>query len=316
MKLASFAAEGRDRIGFVAANGRLIDLAEVLDAAPATMIELIEGGEALLASVRAAAAAHAEQPGSVQGFAADGVTWHPPVRRPSKICCVALNNSTLDEIKISAPSHPAFFIKPWTALVGHGQPIVLRPQYGVTHPEPELAVIIGKQTRRIEPEQGNDAVFGYAIHNDITSVSMRNEDSFHFRYGKPKGDGTYEMVEGHTSYAGRYKGADTFAALGPWIVTRDEIDDPLTLDVRCDIAGENFNEDNTASLTHSVPKVIAFISQHQTLMPGDVISMGTAIHSAGEVARPLTSGDLNRLGGPVTVTISGIGTLSNPVERD
>lgn len=327
MKLVSFAQGGRDRIGFVVDDGTLVDLADAFEAAaaatgsampepPGDMIALIEQGDAMLAAVRAAHGHVADRRGEVPAFDPQTVTWHPPVRRPSKICCVALNNAALDQIKISAPDHPAFFLKPHTALVGHRQPIVLRKEYGITHPEPELAVIVGRRTKDASLEEAREAVFGYSVHNDVTSVGMRNEDSFHFRFGRPKDDGTFDMVEGHTSYAGRYKGSDTFAALGPWIVTRDEIADPHDLDVHCEIVSETFSEDNTRNLTHSVPEVIAFISRFQTLLPGDVISMGTALNPQGETGKPLTMGDLNRLGGPVTITIAGVGTLSNPVTRD
>jgi len=327
MKLVSFAQGGRDYIGFALGDSVLVDLATAFEvaakatgsampAAPADMIALIAQGEEMLAAVRAAHDHVAANCNAVEGIDPRSVTWYPPVRRPSKICCVALNNAALDQVKISAPDHPAFFIKPFTALVGHEQPIVLRKEYGITHPEPELAVVIGRPTKDVGVAEAREAIFGYSVHNDITSVGMRNEDSFHFRFGRPKKDGTFEMVEGHTSYAGRYKGSDTFAALGPWIVTQDEIADPHDLDVTCEIVAERFSEDNTRNLTHSVPEVIAFISRFQTLLLGDVISMGTALNPQGETGRPLTMGDLNRLGGPVSVTIDGIGTLSNPVARD
>lgn len=324
MKLVSFSAQGRDRIGFVDKLGRLVDLAEAWPQAaparsqqpcPSDMIALIEAWPQLARTVTGLTQRIDDDPAPVPAYEPTAVEWLPPVRRPTKICCVALNNAALDAIKISAPRHPAFFIKPSTALVGHGQPIELRPYYGIVHPEPELAVVIGKRTRDVSVEQAAAAVFGYSVHNDVTSVGMRMEDSFHFRFGKPRPDGSTEMIDGHTSYAGRYKGSDTFAALGPWIVTKDEIADPHALRVTCSVAGESAMDDNTRNLNHSVVQVISFISMHQTLLPGDVISMGTAMHPAGETERPLTAFDMNRLGGPVSVTIEGIGTITNPVTR-
>ncbi len=322
MRLASFSYAGRNRVGFVAQSGALIDLADALAATgqssqpcPADMIALIESWPALSRAVAIAIERVNENQHLVAAHDASAIAWLPPVLRPTKICCVALNNAGLDAIKISAPKHPAFFIKPSTALVGHGQPIELRSYYGIVHPEPELAVIIGKRTRDVSVEQAAAAVFGYSVHNDVTSVGMRMEDSFHFRFGRPRPDGSTEMIDGHTSYAGRYKGSDTFAALGPWIVTKDEIADPHALRVTCSVAGEPAMDDNTRNLNHSVVQVISFISQYQTLLPGDVISMGTAMHPGGETRRPLTAFDMNRLGGPVSVTIEAVGTITNPVTR-
>jgi 2-keto-4-pentenoate hydratase/2-oxohepta-3-ene-1,7-dioic acid hydratase in catechol pathway len=327
MKLASFSAGGRERLGIVLDNGRLADLQDVLrfaqddsdrrfPPAPADMIALIEQGDWFLDAVAAAKTAADARPGGVATFAPEEVAWQPCVRRPTKICCLALNNSSLDEVKISAPKHPAFFIKPSTALVGHRNDIVMRSYYGITHPEPELAVIIGRVTKDVSPTKAAAAIFGYSIHNDITSIGMRNEDSFHFRWGKPKEGGGFDLIDGHTSYAGRYKGSDTFSALGPYLVTKDEIRDPHDLRVTCSLAGELAMDDSTKNLTHSVYETISFISRFQTLMPGDVISMGTALHPAGEAAKPLSTFDLNKLGGPVTVSIDGLGTLENPVRRN
>ena len=100
--------------------------------------------------------------------------------------CLALNNRALDAIKIRAPTdHPAFFLKPFTALTGHRTPIRMRASYGLTHPEPELAVVIGRTIRDESADKTMEAVFGYSIVNDITSVGMREEDSFSVRYFKP-----------------------------------------------------------------------------------------------------------------------------------
>jgi 2,4-diketo-3-deoxy-L-fuconate hydrolase len=327
MKLASFSVAGGDRLGVLLDDERLADLSDLLRVAnaegerrfppsPTDMIALIEQGDWFLDAIAAAKDVAGGRPSEVQTFAPDEVDWHPCVRRPTKICCLALNNSALDEIKISGPKHAAYFIKPSTALVGHRNDIVMRSYYGITHPEPELAAIIGRRVKDVSVKQAAGAIFGYTIHNDITSIGMRNEDSFHFRFGKPMDNGGHEMVDGHTSYAGRYKGSDTFAALGPYLVTKDEIKDPHNLRVTCSLGGELAMDDSTRNLTYSVFEAVAFISRFQTLMPGDVISMGTALHPAGEAKRPLGSFDLNKLPGPLTVSIEGLGTLENPIRRN
>jgi 2-keto-4-pentenoate hydratase/2-oxohepta-3-ene-1,7-dioic acid hydratase in catechol pathway len=247
-------------------------------------------------------------------FSPTDITWHPPVRRPSKICCLALNNSANSDRILRGPKHPAMFTKPASALVGHGGAIECKPQYGRTHPEPELAVVIGKTAKSIRAADAYDYVFGYTIHNDITSPTMRGEDTFQYRAIHPKGDdpGQIEYVDTWVSYPGRYKCADTFACMGPWLVTKDEIPDPHALGVSCLHKERVVTQDTTANLTHKVPEVLAFLSDYLTLWPGDIVSMGTALaKSSGGGA--IQNIDLNRLGGPVSVVIERIGTLSNNV---
>lgn len=321
MKLASFGAEGKDRIGAEVEPGQLIDISEALEAMkapgaaalPGDMIGLIEAGPAVLSSVARAMQFARAKPRAVRRFAADSITWHPPVRRPSKLCCVAMNNSAMDERKIKCPSHPAYFEKTQSALVGHGQPIRMRPAYGRTHPEPELAVVISRRTRDVTASQALQSVFGYTIHNDITSPDMRTEDSYHYRSITPSKivPGETELIDTHTSYTGRYKGSDTFSPLGPFVVTPDEVGDPHNLNVSCTVAGETITTDNTSGYNHKVAEVISFISRFQTLLPGDIVSLGTATRKGS--GRPLQHGDLNKLGGPVSVTIEKLGTLTNPV---
>ena len=321
MRLASFRAADRDRIGVVLEGGDLIDLADALratgmsdDTVPRTMLELIESESVTLAVIRDAVARVVGSSAAVAQFSPNDVVWHPPVRRPSKICCLALNNSANTDRILRGPKHPAMFTKPASALVGHGGAIECKPQYGRTHPEPELAVVIGKTAKSIRAADAYDYVFGYTIHNDITSPTMRGEDTFQYRAIHPKGDdpGQIEYVDTWVSYPGRYKCTDTFACMGPWLVTRDEIPNPHALAVRCYHQDRLVTQDTTANLTHKVPEVLAFLSEYLTLWPGDIVSMGTALaQSAGGGA--VQNIDLNRLGGPVSVVIEGIGTLTNTV---
>jgi 2-keto-4-pentenoate hydratase/2-oxohepta-3-ene-1,7-dioic acid hydratase in catechol pathway len=326
MKLASFTAGNVDRFGAVTGSGGLVDLTEAFramdgiaagaaDTFPRNMVEFIEAGPALLQKTQAALAFAAKNPAAVPVYAAGDVTWHAPVRRPSKILCVANNNTAFQDTIMKGPETPAFFVKSAAALTGHNQPIELRPSYGVTYPEPEVGVIIGKKVKDISPSEVLDAVFGYTVHNDITSASMREMDTFHYREAMMR-DGKKQIVESHASYAGRYKGSDTFAPQGPWIVTKDELTDPHGLKVECWIAGELWYTDNTRNLKHLMPAVISFMSHYQTLLPGDIISLGTAADPGGETGdKPQVVTDLNRLGGPVVISIEGIGTLTNEVQK-
>ncbi len=253
-----------------------------------------------------------------QGRAIGGgdLEWLPPVTRPGKVLCVALNNSANVDRIMSGPNHPAAFIKPASSLLGHGQPIRLKKQYGRVHPEPELAVVIGTGGTDITAVAALGHVFGYTIINDLTSPTMRAEDTFHYRAIHPKSDGSagIEYVDTWVSYPGRYKGTDGFGPIGPWITTADSVPDPHALTVSCLHQGRLVTRDSTANLLHKVGDVISFLSSYLTLEPGDIIAMGTALKPSATGGSAIQNVNLVALGGPIEVTISGLGTLSNPVE--
>ena len=294
MKLASFHADGRDRVGMAVSETELAEL-DVRD-----MLEVIEGKPAVPTR---------------NVFPLGKIRWLPPVPRPSKIVCLALNNSANADRILKGPKHPASFIKAANALTGHNEPIVIRPDYGRVHPEPELAVVLGRRAKDIAAADAYGHVFGYTIHNDITSPTMRGEDTFHYRAIHPKKGAASEIeyVDTWTSYPGRYKGSDTFSPMGPWLVTRDEIADPHALTVSCLHKGELVTEDSTGNLFYKVPEVLAFLSHYMTLEPGDIVSMGTALKRSAPGSRAVQNVELDKLGGPVSVRISGIGELTNPV---
>jgi 2-keto-4-pentenoate hydratase/2-oxohepta-3-ene-1,7-dioic acid hydratase in catechol pathway len=321
MKLASISHQGANHIAAQIDDATLIDLTKAVEGLkgkrpddwPQDMIALIEGGPAMLDTVRVAVKWAESNPGAAR-IPVSEVKWQPPVRRPSKLCCLALNNSANADRIMSGPKHPAIFIKAANALIGHDEAIEVKAHYGRVHPEPEMAVVIGKTAKEIKAADAYDYVFGYTVHNDITAPNMRGEDTFHYRAIHPKKDGTndIEYVDSYTSYPGRYKGSDTFSPMGPVIVTRDEIADPHNLVVTCSHKGELITEDNTMNLFHKVPQVLEFISGYITLLPGDIVSMGTALKRTGG-GKAVQNVDLGKLGGPITVTIEKIGTLSSNV---
>jgi 2-keto-4-pentenoate hydratase/2-oxohepta-3-ene-1,7-dioic acid hydratase in catechol pathway len=325
MKVASFFAAGRERFGVWTEAG-LIDCSRAgattatasspEPTRPDSVLELIEAGEAGLAGVETLLLRARQSPHEVEVFAADAVLWRAPVLRPSKVCCVAFNNSANSGRILSGPEHPALFTKPASALVGHLGAIECRREYGRVHPEPELAVVIGKRAKNITAAAAYQHVFGYTIHNDITSPTMRNEDTFHYRAIHPR-DGDHreiEYVESWVSYPGRYKGSDTFACVGPWIVTKDEIPDPHALQVTCRHGDTLVTDDNTENFFFKVPELLQFISRYMTLEPGDIVSLGTALRKSAQ-GSAVQNIDLNRLGGPISITIDGIGTLTNTVSH-
>ncbi|HET7130871.1 MAG TPA: fumarylacetoacetate hydrolase family protein [Gammaproteobacteria bacterium] len=317
MKLASLRYRDRDVVAVELADGTLAAVDDLLPAAAGggafDMLHVIRGGAPLLAEI--AAAARSTRGATVPRFEAGAVTeWYPPVRRPGKICAVAMNNSASNERKVSAPDHPAFFLKPSSCLVGHKQAIRVRSYYGSVHPEPELALVIGRAARDVAARDALDAVFGYTIFDDITGNGMRAEDRFHYYalYPKKGSPNETERVEQHLSYAGRYKGSDTFGVLGPWLVTKDEIANPDDLAVRCKVGGELVADDSTRYYNYKVAEVVSFISQFHTLEPGDVISLGTAF-KPGATRKSIHTANFQTVEGPVEISIEGLGVQENPV---
>ena len=143
---------------------------------------------------------------------------------------------------------------------------------------------------------------------------MRAEDRFHYWavYARKERPNETERVEQHLSYAGRYKGTDTFGAMGPWLVTSDEITNPDDLAVHCKVAGETVAEDSTRYYNYKVAEVVSFISQFHTLHPGDVVSFGTAFKPAVN-RKSIHHANFQTVSGPVEITIDGLGTQRNPV---
>jgi len=319
LRLASVRIGDRDVVALSLDEDRVVPL-EVLrelsgnheNRFPCSMRELIAGGRDMLATIEAAAVRARESGADALAVVPD--TWYPPVRHPGKVLAVAMNNSASNERKISAPDHPAFFLKPPSCLIGHGDAVRIRPYYGSVHPEPELALVIGRRARDVAPEEALDFVFGYTIFNDITSNGMRAEDRFHYWaiYADPDNPDQTRRVEQHLSYAARYKGTDTFGVLGPWLVTAGEIENPDELHVECCVGGEVVADDNTRYYNFKVAEVLSFISQFQTLEPGDVISLGTAF-KPGAGRKSIHQANFQTVAGPVCVSIEGLGRQENPV---
>jgi len=207
----------------------------------------------------------------------DSLRLLPPML-PGKIICVGRNyEAHAQEHGSQVGELPILFLKPGTSLIGPGDPILLPPQSQQVQHEAELAVVIGKRGRWIEPGDAMAYVFGYTIANDVTARDLQRADV------------TWT----------RGKGFDTFCPLGPWIETEF---DPADVLITCHVSDELRQMASTRDMVFSVPRLIAFISSVMTLEPGDVILTGT----------PAGVGDL-RAGDNVSITIEGLGTLTNPV---
>ncbi|MEM8858331.1 MAG: fumarylacetoacetate hydrolase family protein [Chloroflexota bacterium] len=321
MKLAQFHYMDEDRIGVALGDSLIVDLHEAAAGLklpfnfPYTMRELISFGSVAQESVRFVLFQSERYPHRVKPIPLTDIEWLPPVQRPGKVVCVALNNSTMNDRKIQAPDHPIYFLKPSSCLVGHQQPIELYNYFGTVHPEPELAVIIGEEAHRVTAADALDYVYGYTVFNDITGSGMRMEDYVQYRstYADPENPEQTIDKTVHLTYSARYKGCDTFGPLGPWLVTKNEVADPDNLDVFCKMNGQVVAEDNTSYMNHSVAEVIAHVSRFHTLEPGDVVAMGSAFRPGASSRRSLTTVDLQKENGPCEVDIPGIGRLVNPI---
>ncbi|HTS74697.1 MAG TPA: fumarylacetoacetate hydrolase family protein [Bryobacteraceae bacterium] len=211
-----------------------------------------------------------------------------PIPSPPKFICVGLNyRDHAAEIGLEIPKVPTIFSKFSSAVIGPGEPIVLprvsqRPDY-----EAELAFVIGRGGRHVPAARAMDHVFGYTIAND---VSARD----------------YQMA---TSQWLMGKTFDSFAPLGPWIVTADEIPDPHALAISLEIGGEKLQNSNTRELIFRIPELVEFIAGVVTLEPGDVVITGTP-SGVGFMRKPPR---YLRPGDEVSIHIEGIGTLRNPV---
>lgn len=188
---------------------------------------------------------------------------------------------------MEVPSVPTIFAKYSNAVIGPGDPIVLSPATQKPDYEAEFAVVIGKRAKNVQRSAWKDYVFGYTIVND---VSARD-------------------VQLATSQWTLGKSFDTFAPIGPHIVTADEVPDPHALDICLSIGGETLQSSNTRELIFGVPELIEHISRMLTLEPGDIISTGTP---AG-VGLGRTPPRWLRPGEEVVIEIEKIGTLRNPV---
>ena len=183
------------------------------------------------------------------------VRWGSPLSRPSKIVCVGLNYAKhANESGMEAPEEPVLFFKSSSAIVGPYDPIIIPKGSEKTDWEVELAVVIGKEASHISESEALDHVAGYVLHNDVSERTFQLE-----RLG--------QWVKG--------KSCDTFAPIGPFIATKDEIKNPNNLDLWLKLNGELMQKSNTSDFIFNIQEVVSYISQFMTLLPGDIISTGT-----------------------------------------
>jgi 2,4-diketo-3-deoxy-L-fuconate hydrolase len=224
-----------------------------------------------------------EHAGQLPQIAADE-RLGPPVARPSKLLCIGLNYADhARETGATPPPEPVLFMKSTTAYVGPNDDLVIPKNSVKTDWEVELAVIIGKKASYVDEQEATACIAGYALHNDVSEREFQLERS-----------GTWD----------KGKGCDTFAPVGPFLATPDELGDLNNLRLWLTVNGQIMQDGTTANLIFKIPFLISYLSQFMTLLPGDIISTGTPAGVGLGMKPPvyLKPGDVVELG------IDGLGT--------
>jgi 2-keto-4-pentenoate hydratase/2-oxohepta-3-ene-1,7-dioic acid hydratase in catechol pathway len=262
-----------------------VDLHATDPGLPPSLRQLVERGQTALQLV-----SQALDRKHVVAYPADQIKLLPPIPDPPKIVCLGLNYADhAKEGGVPIPKDPVLFSKYATALVGPEDAIVLPPVSSEVDYEAELVVVVGKGGRNLPSELGESHVFGYTIGHDVSA-----------RDWQLKKDGKQWMVG---------KTFDTFAPLGPHLVTADEVPDPHNLRIRLRLNGQTMQDSNTKQMIFPVGRVLSYLSQVFTLQPGDLIFTGTP-PGVGFARKPpvyLKPGDV------VEVEIERLGVLRNPV---
>lgn len=213
------------------------------------------------------------------------VRWASPVARPSKIICIGLNYADhAAESKMELPKEPVVFFKATSSLAGPNDDLIIPKNSTKTDWEVELAIVIGKKASYVEEKDALNYIAGYCLHNDYS------EREFQLERGG-------QWVKG--------KSCDSFAPLGPWVATADEITDLNNLRLWLTVNGQMMQDGNTKTLVFKIPFLVSYLSQFMSLLPGDIISTGTpAGVGLGQKPQPvyLKDGDVVELG------IDGLGS--------
>lgn len=277
MKLLRYGPIGQEKPALLAADGSVRDLSQyVPDIGPAML------GKAILDRLQAL------DPDSLPKVA-QGVRIGTPIANVGKLVCVGLNYADhAKESNLPVPSEPVLFMKATSAICGPNDHVIIPRGAQKTDWEVELGIVIGHRAQYVEREQALGHVAGYCIVNDVSERAYQHERGGSWDKGK---------------------GCDTFAPIGPWLVTPDEIPDLGALDLSLSVNGEIRQHGNTRTMIFSVEEIVSYISQFMTLDPGDVICTGTPPGVGAGMKPPqfLQPGDRMQL------SISGLGTQCQDV---
>jgi 2-keto-4-pentenoate hydratase/2-oxohepta-3-ene-1,7-dioic acid hydratase in catechol pathway len=271
MKLVRFGRAGQEKPGLIDADGKLRDLSRKL--------REIDGAALAPASLKMLRGLKIERLPLVRGKPRLGV----PIKGIGKVIAIGLNYADhAAESGVQPPKEPVIFTKATSSITGPNDTVTIPKDSQKTDWEVELAVAIGRTARHVPEERALDYVAGYLICNDVSEREFQLERS-----------GTWD----------KGKGCDTFCPLGPWLVTRDEIRDPQSLDMWLDVNGERMQTGITRTMIFGVAHLVSYVSRFVTLLPGDIITTGTppGVGMGKKPPRYLAPGDVMTLG------IAGLG---------
>lgn len=280
MKLIRFGKQGKEKPGILLSNDEKIDVSSFVSDYDEKFFE--SGG---LVSLKD----WLNENESSAPRLDDSIRLGSPIARPSKIICIGLNfKDHAAESGFDAPEEPLIFGKATSAICGPYDNIIIPRGSEQTDWEVELGVVIGKKTSYVDQDQALDHVGGYVLHNDVSERAFQ----------KDRGG---QWIKG--------KSADTFAPMGPFMATPDEIDNISDMRMWLNVNGENMQDGNTSNLIFSVDHVVSYLSQFMTLLPGDVISTGTpaGVGMGMNPEKYLKPGDVVELG------IDGLGSSKQNV---
>ena len=243
MKLLRYGPTGNEQPGLLDPAGNVRSLTTVIDDI---------GGDVLSqASLKKLTALDPEQLPLVE----KGVRLGPCVTGVGKIMCIGLNYADhVVETGATAPAEPKLFMKATSAITGPNDEVIIPRGSEQTDWEVELAIVIGETAKYISEEEALDYVAGYCVMNDISERSFQKDRAGQWTKGKS---------------------CDTFAPLGPWLVTRDEVPDPQNLKLWQEIDGHRYQDSSTQEMIFGIPHLVSYLSQFMSLHPGDIISTGT-----------------------------------------
>ena len=280
MKLIRFGKQGEEKPGILLSNDEKIDVSSFVSDYDEKFFE--SGGLVNLKN-------WLNENESSAPRLDDSIRLGSPIARPSKIICICLNfKDHAAESGFDAPEEPLIFGKATSAICGPYDNIIIPRGSEQTDWEVELGVVIGKKTSYVDQDQALDHVGGYVLHNDVSERAFQ----------KDRGG---QWIKG--------KSADTFAPMGPFMATPDEIDNISDMRMWLNVNGENMQDGNTSNLIFSVDHVVSYLSQFMTLLPGDVISTGTpaGVGMGMNPEKYLKPGDVVELG------IDGLGSSKQNV---
>lgn len=280
MKLLRHGARGAEKPGMLAEDGTIRDLSGIVPDIAGTV--LLDDGLSAIAAV---------DPMSLPIVDAD-TRLGACVGGTGKFICIGLNYADhAAESGMAVPPEPVIFMKASSAICGPDDPIIIPRKSVKTDWEVELAVIIGKPAKYVSEEDAMSHVAGYAITNDVSEREFQIERAGNWTKGKS---------------------CDNFGQIGPWLVTRDEVEDPQNLSMWCEVNGQRMQDGSTRTMVYGVAHLISYLSQFMTLHPGDVISTGTppGVGMGMKPPRYLVAGDV------VTLGIEGLGTQRQDVIAD